>query len=65
MMFGMIIGSIISASIIGNSSYHIFIIVITGILVLSAITTLFLTKPKSESNSKEIDHKMYNNNAIN
>jgi hypothetical protein len=51
-MGGMIVGSIASAIVIGNSSYSAFILVNIGFMGIASIFLLFLTKPISDTNSK-------------
>jgi hypothetical protein len=51
MMSALIIGSLISAGVMGGSSYPAFMIVNIGLVALSGIVFLFLTKPiRDETN---------------
>jgi MFS family permease len=60
MMIAMVIGSIASAIVIGGSSYETFLFVNIGLTCLSAITLLFLTKPKVDTTRKMLEEKNYN-----
>jgi hypothetical protein len=49
MMIAMVVGSIVSAIVMGNSSPQIFLIVNLALIVAAGIVILFLPKPKSSN----------------